>query len=124
MLTVGDEELINKSINEFLKDNKSIDVADLKLKVWNYVKLLSDNNDFNEDNIKKILSDLSVLNQEFSIKHDWALNRIVDTDLCANVEHVVWYVLMILSISMKDHTFLKIVLEKEMVCVWKFVQEC
>ena len=83
MLTVGDEELINKSINEFLKDNKSIDVADLKLKVWNYVKLLSDNNDFNEDNIKKILSDLSVLNQEFSIKHDWALNRIVDTDLCA-----------------------------------------
>ena len=83
MWTVDDEKLINKCINQFLKENKSIDITDFKLKVWNYAKLLSDNNEFNEDNINEILSDLTVLNHDVSIEYDWALNKIVATDLCA-----------------------------------------
>lgn len=83
MWTVDDEKLINKCINQFLKENKSIDINDFKLKVWNYAKLLFDNNEFSEDNINEILSDLTVLNPDVSVEYDWALNKIVSTDLCA-----------------------------------------
>ena len=83
MLTVDDEKLINKCINDFLKENKSIDVLNLKLKIWDYIRVLSEDIEFSEDSIKEILSDLSVLNQNTSVKYDWALNKIVDSDLCA-----------------------------------------
>lgn len=83
MLTVDDEKLVNKCINDFLKNNKSIDVTNLKLRVWDFAKLLSDNNELKEENINKVLKDLSVINQNMSFKRDWALNKIVDTDLCA-----------------------------------------
>ena len=83
MLTVSEENLINNCINNFLKNNKSVDVANLKLKIWDYAKLLSNNGELNEDNINEILNDLSILEQDISFERDWALNKIVDTDLCA-----------------------------------------
>ncbi len=83
MLTVDDEKLINKCINDFLKSDKSVDVADLKLKVWDYARMISDDGKITEDDINEILSDLAVLDKDISISRDWALNKIVDTDLCA-----------------------------------------
>lgn len=83
MLTVDVENLINKCINDFLKENNSIDITSLKLKVWDIAKSLSENNEINEDIINKVLNDLNLLNQDISINRDWALNEIVDTNLCA-----------------------------------------
>ena len=83
MLTIDDEKLIIKCINDFLKDNKSIDIANLKLKVWDFAKLLSENGSINEKIIKNVLEDLNRLNHDVSIERDWALNQIVDSDLCA-----------------------------------------
>ncbi len=83
MLTVDDEKLINKCINDFLKSEKSIDVADLKVKVWDYARILSEDGKITEDDIREILSDLTLLDKDISISRDWALNKIVDTDLCA-----------------------------------------
>ena len=83
MLTFRDEKLIKDCINEFLKNNHDIDVLNLKLKVWDFARLLSDNGELNRDSINKILNDLSIFNQDVSFKRDWALNKIVDTELCA-----------------------------------------
>lgn len=84
MLRVNDEKLINKCLDDFLKSNKNIDILDLKLKVWNFAKLISDNGVITEDVINTILNDLSVIDEDISFKHDWKLNKeIVESDLCA-----------------------------------------
>ena len=83
MIKIDDEKLINDCIDKFVKDNHSISINDLKLKVWNYAKLISENGLITEENINKILSDLSVLNENKPVNHEWFLNKIVDSDICA-----------------------------------------
>ena len=84
MLTFDDEKLINKCLDKFLKENKSIDVASLKLKMWEFAKLMANNAEITEDIVNKILEDLSVIENAVPTVHEWALNRdIVQTDICA-----------------------------------------
>ena len=83
MLKIDDEKLINDCIDKFIKNNHSISINDLKLKIWNYAKLISENGSITEENINKILIDLSVLKENKSVNHDWFLNKIVDSDICA-----------------------------------------
>lgn len=84
MLTVNDENIINKCLNEFLKENKSIDVLDLKLKIWDAANLMSDNGEITEEIVKDILSDFASVDNAPSVVHEWELNkRVVQTDLCA-----------------------------------------
>jgi len=79
MLRVDDEKLIRECIEEYVKDNDSIDI----LKVWDYAKLISANGEVIKENINKILEDLSVLDNDRTFKYEWFLNKIVDSDLCA-----------------------------------------
>ena len=84
MLTFDDEKLINKCLDKFLKENKSIDVASLKLKMWEFAKLMANNAEITEDIVNKILEDLYVIENAVPTVHEWALNRdIVQTDICA-----------------------------------------
>lgn len=84
MLTVNDENIINKCLNEFLRENKSIDVLDLKLKIWDAANLMSDNGEITEEIVKDILSDFASVDNAPSVVHEWELNkRVVQTDLCA-----------------------------------------
>ena len=84
MLTVNDERIINKCVNEFLKENKSIDILDLKLKIWNIANSMLKNGEITEKIIKDILSDLASVDDAPSVVHEWELNkRVVQTDLCA-----------------------------------------
>ena len=54
MLTFDDEKLINKCLDKFLKENKSIDVASLKLKMWEFAKLMANNAEITEDIVNKM----------------------------------------------------------------------
>ena len=83
MLTVDDEKLINKCLDDFIKENQSIDVVNLRLRVWDFANIMAEDGKITEDIINNILNDLSVLNKPFSMNYDWALNKIVDTNICA-----------------------------------------
>ena len=84
MLTFDDEKLINTCIDKFLKKNQSIDVANLKLRVWDFAKLMAENGEITEEIINKILDDLSIIKKDLSFDYPWLLkDDIVDTDICA-----------------------------------------
>ena len=83
MLTVDEEMLINKCLDDYIQKNQKIDVGNLKLRVWDLANLMAENEKITEDIINKILDDLSVLNKPLSINYDWALNQIVDSAMCA-----------------------------------------
>ncbi len=83
MMKIDDEKLINSCIDKFLEKNHSINILDLKFKLWNYANLISENGKITEEIINNILADLSVLKENKHINHEWFLNKIVDSNLCA-----------------------------------------
>ena len=84
MINSDDEKLIKKCIDEFLKKKQYADSVDLKLKLWEFAKLLSANGKITKEIINDILNDLTNLDEKISSKYEWKLkDEIVNTNLCA-----------------------------------------
>lgn len=93
MITVDNENLINKYIDQIISksldsDNKEL-VTRLKLRIWDLANKVADESDepLTENTIKDIVSHITdidgFLDKKADFKYDWALNLVVDTDLCA-----------------------------------------
>ena len=84
MLSREDEKLINKCLDDYLKDNQDADIVNLKLKIWDFAKLLSETGEITKEIINTILNDLTPLNEKVSSDYEWKLkNEIVDSNICA-----------------------------------------
>lgn len=57
MLSFEDEQLINKCIDDYIKINNTMDISNLKLRIWDFANLISQKSEITEETIKKVISD-------------------------------------------------------------------
>lgn len=93
MLTIDNEKLINKYIDQLINEKYDINneefITELKMRIWDRANVLAQNRDeeFTPDFIKEIVDTIGnieeFVKQPSDFKYEWKLNKIVDEDICA-----------------------------------------
>lgn len=93
MLTIDNEKLINKYIDQLINEKYDINneefITELKMRIWDRANALAQNRDeeFTPDFIKEIVDTIGnieeFVKQPSDFKYEWKLNKIVDEDICA-----------------------------------------